>query len=168
MAMLSIVLALASPSLAHFFRGRGLDSEAKRFLALTRYAQSRAVSEGVPMRLWIDEEQRAYGLEAERSYVEEDTKAVEFGLGSNLVVEVELPLVNQLSTRFGPRQATAQATDNRPSVRFTPDGFISETSPDRILFRQIREGEDDAVLIGQSQLRLNYEILTNQPPLLRR
>jgi len=23
-------------------------------------------------------------------------------------------------------------------------------------------------LIGQSQLRLNYEILTNQPPLLRR
>ncbi len=53
MAMLAIVISVALPSLKGFFRGRNLDSEARRFLSLTRYGQSRAVSEGVPMVLWI-------------------------------------------------------------------------------------------------------------------
>src|SRR6266516_1572443 len=63
MAMLMIVLAVAAPSLSNFFRGRTLDSEARRFVSLTRYGQSRAVSDGVPMLLWIDTRQRAYGWE---------------------------------------------------------------------------------------------------------
>ena len=54
MAMLLIVLGIAFPSLKRFFRGRNLDSEARRFLSLTQYGQSRAVSEGFPMVLWID------------------------------------------------------------------------------------------------------------------
>jgi hypothetical protein len=54
---------------------------------------------------------------------------------------------------------------NRPAIRFTPDGFISETSPERVL---LREGDDDAVYLGQSRTRLHYEIQTNLPPLLRR
>ena len=49
MATLAIVLSVAAPSLARFFRGRSLDSEARRFLTLTRYGQSRAVAEGEPM-----------------------------------------------------------------------------------------------------------------------
>ena len=43
MAMLLIVLSLTAPSLAVFFRGRALDSEARRFMTLTHYGQSRAV-----------------------------------------------------------------------------------------------------------------------------
>jgi len=168
MALLSIVISLSAPSLARFFRGRGLDSEARRFLALTRYGQSRAASEGVPMRLWIDGAQRTYGLEAERSYIEEDSKAVGFELSSNLLVEVEQPVITLLSSQSRQARLAAQVTDTRPTIRFTPDGFISETSPERIVIRQVREGEEDAVLIGLSRTRLNYEIQTNQPPLLRR
>src|ERR1043165_7901245 len=79
MAILSIVLAVAAPSLSNFFRGRSLDSEARRFVALTRYGQSRAVSEGVPMVLWLDSSARAYGLEQEISYsTTSDGKAVDF------------------------------------------------------------------------------------------
>src|SRR5438270_8363826 len=54
MTLLLIVMCVALPSLKGFFRGRNLDSEARRFLSLARYGQSRAVSEGVPMVLWID------------------------------------------------------------------------------------------------------------------
>src|SRR5262249_35221447 len=59
MTLLAIVLAIASPALSRFFKGRGLDNEARRFLALTRHAQSRAVGEGVPMVLWFDTKQHA-------------------------------------------------------------------------------------------------------------
>ena len=58
LTLLLIVIGVAFPSLQHFFRGRNLDSEARRFLSLTRYGQSRAVSEGVPMVLWIDARNR--------------------------------------------------------------------------------------------------------------
>ncbi|MCX6930914.1 MAG: prepilin-type N-terminal cleavage/methylation domain-containing protein, partial [Verrucomicrobia bacterium] len=53
MALLTIVISLTAPSLSKFFRGRTLDSEARRLLALTRSGQSRAVSEGMPMDLWV-------------------------------------------------------------------------------------------------------------------
>jgi type II secretion system protein H len=51
MTILLVVMAVAFPSLRGFFRGRNLDSEARRILALTRYGQSRAVAEGVPVVL---------------------------------------------------------------------------------------------------------------------
>lgn len=165
MAMLAIVVSLAAPSLARFFRGRGLDAEVKRFLALTRYGQDRAVSEGIPMLLWIDEEQRRYGLEPDMSYLEEDITVLEFGLASNLVMEVEQPRISVLASQW---KGTGQIPVSRRTIRFTPDGFIADTSPERILFRQTREGEDEAALIGQNQSRLNYEIKTNEPPVLRR
>src|SRR5262249_19567201 len=62
MALLAIVLGISAPSLSRFFRGRSLESEAQRFLALTRHAQSRAVSEGVPMVVWLWPKQRSYGM----------------------------------------------------------------------------------------------------------
>src|SRR5262245_41504309 len=64
MALLAIAIGVTFPTLRGFFRGRVLDSEARRLLSLTRYGQSRAVSEGVPMVLWIDARQKTYGLES--------------------------------------------------------------------------------------------------------
>ncbi len=46
-----------------------------------------------------------------------------------------------------------------PSIRFLPDGFIAETSPDLIW---IRRGEKDHLAITRSRNRLNYEIQTNK------
>src|SRR5215813_10242713 len=48
MTILTIAVALTAPSLANFFRGRALESEARRLLALSRQGQNRAVSEGIP------------------------------------------------------------------------------------------------------------------------
>ncbi len=172
LALLATVLAVAAPSLSRFFRGRHLDSEARRFLALTRYGQSRAVSEGVPMVLWIDAEARTYGLEADQSFVENDSKAEEFSLAEKLEVEVELPVsekssgqwwqnlsgVNNLSSPLANNQRD-NAAANLPQIRFQPDGFIGENSLERVL---IREAADNGQLgIARSRNGLSYEIQTN-------
>lgn len=163
MALLATVLAVAAPSLSRFFRSRGLDSEARRFLALTRYAQSRAVSEGMPMVLWIDTERRTYGLMAESTYTEQDNRAVEFALDEALQIEVWPQGPSQrLNTRL---TALSRSSDRLQTIRFTPDGFINETSPEWIL---IRQGSEDAVLISQSRTRLNYEIQSDNQLALRR
>jgi len=163
MALLAIVLAVGAPSLARFFRGRTLDSEAKRFLALTRYGQSRAVSEGVPMVLWIDAKQGTYGLTAESTYAEQDGKAVQFTLDGNLKVEVEMPPAGVVqSNQWNP---PSQIAGDAQTIRFMPDGFISDASPGRVL---IREGDDGGLWIAQSRNRLNYEIQTDNSPGLRR
>jgi prepilin-type N-terminal cleavage/methylation domain-containing protein len=46
LALLVIITSLAAPAMSNFIRGRALDSEARRLLALMHAAQSRAVSEG--------------------------------------------------------------------------------------------------------------------------
>src|SRR5213082_1044073 len=78
MTILLIVFSVALPSLKGFFRGRNLDSEARRFLSLTRYGQSRAVSEGVPMVLWMDPASGTYGLQQESGYNPIDAKAIDY------------------------------------------------------------------------------------------
>ena len=88
MTLLAVVVSMAAPSLAGFFRGRAVEAESRRMLSLTRLGQSRAVSEGVPMILWVDTAERKYGLEEDSSYAENDTKAVEHTIDGNVTVEI--------------------------------------------------------------------------------
>jgi len=156
MALLVIVIAVASPSLSRFMRGRTLDSEARRFVSLTRYGQSRAVSEGVPVVLWINTRQGSYGLRQEAGYAGQDAKAVDFLLGKDLRLEVA-----SLPAQLGPlaqARATRQTDPNTPMLRFPPDGFIDETSPQSVV---LRDPSGESIWITQSRNRLNYEIHTN-------
>jgi type IV fimbrial biogenesis protein FimT len=165
MAMLMIVLGVAFPSLKHFFRGRNLDSEARRFVSLTHFGQSRAVSEGVPMVLWIDASEKTYGLQAAAGYLPEDNKAVEFELDKDMQIEVSAA-ATVTGTGTANRSPMLSGTGSTlPMIRFSPDGFISDPSPDTI---QLRQGEEDAVQIGLSANRLNYEIQASQSPNARR
>lgn len=170
MALLLIVLAVAAPSLAPFFKGRVLDSEARRFVSLARYGQNRAVSEGVPVILWIDAKQGSYGLQQEAGSGDVDTKAVEFRLGEGLSIEAaDWPAASTLLTASAQTLASRQTADrNRPSLRFQPDGFISEVSPQSVVLRQetasANAGPSDSIWITQSRNRLLYEISTNSLP----
>jgi Tfp pilus assembly protein FimT len=158
MALLVVMLAYIAPSLAHFFRGRTLNSEARRVLALTRYGQSRAVSEGIPMLLWVNPKQGTYGLRAQTGYLDQDTKAVEYSVGAELQIEAQMPIKLQTNHwTMAPRQNNL----GQPAICFLPDGFISETSPDQILLRAPRE--NDGVWITESANRLGFEIRTNLP-----
>src|SRR5262249_39482626 len=88
MTILTIAVSVTAPALANFFRGRSLDSEARRLLALTHQGQSRAVSEGLPMELWVDTKQSKVGLAAEPSFESQDPKAVDFDIDPGMKIEL--------------------------------------------------------------------------------
>jgi prepilin-type N-terminal cleavage/methylation domain-containing protein len=158
MTILTIAVSLTAPSLANFFRGRTLDSEARRLLSLTRHGQSRAVSEGVPMDLWIDASQGTFGLEAEPSYEQADPNGVNLSFDKDIQVQV---VSANPSAGLGSDAAASSSTTtlnshaNLPTIRFLPDGSISETSP-RMLKLTGRDGIP--LSLGLSRNRLNYEI----------
>lgn len=159
LALLAMAVAVAAPSLSRFFKGRALDSEGRRLLSLTRYAQSRAVSEGIPMVMWFDPDSRAYGVEAEMSYTGTDTKAVEYELDSSLEMELPPPAL----TGPVPWKITTEIAGIHPAIRFTPDGFIDETSAEWVWLKVSRDDQPDAVWLALSHNRVNYELQNAQP-----
>jgi len=161
MALLMIVISLSAPSLGEFFRGRALDSEARRFVSLSRYGQSRAVSEGVPVTLWIEAEQRTYGVRIETGYAEQDGKAVQHELAEYVDVKVvasRVPPKTSSSSASAATTTAAKARANEPAIRFMPDGTIGDTSPEKVVFY---EGERASIEIVKGRSGLYYEISTN-------
>jgi prepilin-type N-terminal cleavage/methylation domain-containing protein len=140
-----------------------LDNEARRFLSLTRYAQNRAVSEGYPMVLWVDAKQGTYGMQAQTGYLDEDDKSVEYKIDETL--EVEVTRSTLIRTTATQRNETASVAGNLPAIRFMPDGFSADSSPERIT---IRQGDKDEVVIAKSENRLGYEIQTSNQQVARR
>jgi Tfp pilus assembly protein FimT len=165
MALLAIVLAISAPSLSRFFKSRSLDSEARRFMALTRAAQSRAVSEGVPMVLWFDTKQRTYGLNADKTFVENDTKAEQFTVDATLEIEVRHSSDAIAAGQTSQFKNEKVDTGGLYTLRFNPDGFVSTSSPEIVVFRQKDNGE---LWVTQSRNRLNYEIQAGKPTLASR
>jgi type II secretion system protein H len=164
MSLLMIVLSVSAPSLSRFFRGRSLDAEARRFLALTHYGQSRAVAEGAPMILWLDVQQGRYGMQTESSYAEDDRYSVKFNLDQE--IRMEVPILSKL-TVGRPKQPLPGVASTIPYIRFTPDGYIDEGSPNQVWFRE-RQHEDSIVAVGQAETFLHYEIQTNLVTYVRR
>jgi type II secretion system protein H len=162
MAILTIAVSITAPTLANFFRGRTLDSEARQLLALTRQGQSRAVSEGIPTELWLDAAQNKYGLEIEPSYEKDDAKKEDFDLDKNLQMKV-------VSLNIGASRANGsfgQRTDSTrnpvpshhpdiPRIRFLPDGSISEDSPQAV---QLLGLDNSSISLMLSRSRLTYEL----------
>jgi Tfp pilus assembly protein FimT len=167
MALLTVLVSVTAPKLSRFFHGRTLDSEARRLLALTRSGQSRAVSEGVPMDLWVDAKQGSFGLAAEPSYETSDPKAVDFTLDSGLQIEV----VNQTTaapaaTMNRNRQASIASVPrvnlvraSLPTIRFLPDGSLGEASPQKL---HLTSTDGGSLWLAQSSDGMNYEIRSTE------
>jgi prepilin-type N-terminal cleavage/methylation domain-containing protein len=170
MTILTIAVSVTAPALANFFRGRSLDSEARRLLALIHQGQSRAVSEGLPMELWLDTVQGKFGLVSEPSFEPQDPKAIEFAIDPGMKIEVVAD--NNLNMNLGagslgsgnmnlattPIQNTAPVRSvhpELPKIRFLPNGTISETSPQRL---SLTDRDGRSIWLGQTRNRLSYEI----------
>ncbi len=170
MTILTIAVSVTAPRLANFFRGRALDSEARRLLALTRQGQSRAVSEGIPVELWVDAQNGKFGLEAEPSYEATDEKAEEITLDSDIQIEaVNVYNAATSSASSGGSRSSSSRTGQMlpktilsrhpelPRIRFLPDGTIAETSPQRLCLT----GRDGlSIWLVQSRSGFNYELST--------
>jgi Tfp pilus assembly protein FimT len=117
MALIVIMAAVVTPRMAGFFRGRTLDNEARRFVTLTRHGQNRAVSEGIPILVWIDEEKQLYGVEAQPGYLEKDDRALEYPVADELTIEAGEPLTSR-GTTLSPSAPAGTGRDTR-SIRTT-------------------------------------------------
>ena len=144
LALLVIITSLAAPAMANFIRGRALDSEARRLFSLMHAGQSRAVSEGMPMVLWVDEKNGAYGLEAETTGKTGDPKAEELTVDSTLQIAV-LNLGLSAPPTF----------NNLPAIRFLPDGTVDEDSPQTL---QLTDSAGFSRWLIESRNRMGYEI----------
>jgi prepilin-type N-terminal cleavage/methylation domain-containing protein len=164
MAILTIAVSITAPALSNFFHGRSLDSEARRLLSLTRQGQSRAVSEGLPIELWVDSSRNVYGLEADSSYEMNDTKAVSFNLDKDVQLQAVSVDPNAImnpsaqeptSTEQNSANLNTSKHSSLPRIRFLPDGSVSEISPQVLRLT----GRDGALLeVALSRSHLNYEI----------
>jgi Tfp pilus assembly protein FimT len=149
LALLVIVTSLAAPAMARFIRGRALDSEARRLSALMHAAQSRAVSEGAPMMVWVDEKADSYGLQAETTGQNGDPKAEALMVDSTLQIAV-------LNLGTG-----AQTTvKNLPALRFLADGTVDENSPQTL---KLTDSDGFSRWLVETALRTGYEINDTGP-----
>jgi type II secretion system protein H len=144
LALLVIITSMVVPPMAKFMRGRALDAEARRMLALMHAAQSRAVSEGTPMMLWLDEKGSTYGMEAETSGKDGDPKAESLPVDSVLRLTVTSPGTGE--------QATFK---DLPAIKFLPDGTVDETSPQALQLQDVY-GFTRLMVLGKT--RMGYEI----------
>jgi type II secretion system protein H len=144
LALLVVVTSLVAPAMSNFIRGRALDSEARRLFALMHAGQSRAVSEGMPVLLWVDEKQKAYGLEAETPPRGGDPKAENLPLDENLQISV---------LNVGTPSSTTLR--NLPAIRFLADGTIDENSPQML---RLVDARGNALWLIESRNRMGYEI----------
>ncbi|MGA2748049.1 MAG: GspH/FimT family pseudopilin [Verrucomicrobiota bacterium] len=159
MAIMVVLLSLVFPSLKGFFHARNLDNEARRFLSLTRYGQSRAVSEGLPVELWINPRGGSYGLQSLSGYAETQTNPMAFTLDQTLQISFSAPSSVLVRSNYW-TQAQAQF-GAVTKIRFQPDGFISDSSPENIYLKQ---DTGDQVWIAETPSHLRYDIQPGQPP----
>ena len=144
LALLVVITSLVAPAMSNFVRGRALDSEARRLLALMHAGQSRAVSEGMPMVLWLDEKSGAYGLEAETPPKGGDPKAENLPLDEH----VQLAVVNT--------GTSALTTFHQlPAIRFQADGTVDEASPQTL---RLMDAGGHAFWLVELRNHLGYEI----------
>lgn len=180
MALLVIGFGAALPTLRRFFGGRTLDAEANRLQALTRYAQNRAIHEGVPMVVWIDQETRRYGLQVAAGFLAErddDVRAREFVADETVRFVITEPRrlttfgslsgMGAVSSSDALLTARRSTVDERnltqlPAIRLLPDGYLDPRSPELI---ELRRGEDEALWLVQTTNRLAYEIRSERPVL---
>jgi Tfp pilus assembly protein FimT len=144
LALLVIITSLAAPAMQNFIRGRALDSESRRMIALMHAAQSRAVSEGAPMVLWVDEKNGLYGLQAETTGQNGDPKAENLPVDSTLQIAV-LNVGLSAPTTF----------NNLPAIRFLPDGAVDENSPQTL---QLTDSAGVSRWLIESRNHMGYEI----------
>ena len=154
LALLAISALYVAASMGSFFRGRALNFEARRLLSLTHYAQSRAVSEGVPVILWLNPADSTYGLAIQSTFSdpEGDTHAVKYTLEASLRLETPSATTAALSEQDD--EKLGLTTDGLAVIRFTPDGFFDESSVSKITLRQ----GATALELVPTVNRLGYEI----------
>ena len=142
MALLATFVALAAPSLSRSFKARGLDGEATQLLAVTEYARDEAVSQGVPMTVWIDPTSGHFGVQIKEGFDGDAAREKTWTLGSD--------------THFDPVDAEAGADSHTVAAEFAPEGTLA---PESLAAIRIVARSSDAISLTQTADGWGYEIV---------
>jgi type II secretion system protein H len=141
MGLLAMLLAFVAPSLGRSMRQRNLEGEAARFLAATEYARDEAVSQGVPMIVWIDEKKSRFGVEVKDGFIGAESRDREFALHADIQMELEKSIG---------RNAKVQP------IEFAPDGTPATTNVEMVT---LKDRFDAVLVVARTEDGWGYEIL---------
>jgi type II secretion system protein H len=144
MTLLVIFISIAAPRLSGFIRGQALSSEARRLLALTHAGQSRAVSEGMPIMVWVNEKENSYGIEEESPPKNGDARAEQFTIDEHLQIAV-----------LNVGASVPTTIKHLPAIRFLADGTVDENSPQTL---RLIDADGGALWLVEARNRVGYEI----------
>jgi type II secretion system protein H len=144
MALLAVIAAFSAPSLARSLRQRNLAGEASRLLALTEYGRDEAVSQGVPMSVWVDPKAQRMGVEPKTGYEGDDARTREFELHADIHFEVD-----RTATQGGVVEV----------IEFSPDGSPSSSSIDAV---RLVDRFQSLITVARTSDGYSYEIVKEQ------
>lgn len=121
MVLLSAMFAIAVPRLSNTMRGRTSVEEARRLAALTRFARTEAINRAERMELWINPDQRTYGLRSETATIQ--------GYADSAGISYEYELADRLTFDYDPSYLNDR---NEIVILFWPDGTMDMDAPERI------------------------------------
>lgn len=140
-ALLASLMALVAPRLAGSIRRRNLEQEAARLVALTEFGRDQAVSQGVPMEIWLDSETSWFGLRAQPGWPARPEAPVEFQLSEDVQFDLG---------------RSPGSTEIRTIIAFAPDGYLeAESIPELWL----RDRSDSTLAIVRMTNDWGYEVL---------
>ena len=144
MTLLAIVAALSVPSLSRSMRQRNLDEEATRLLALTEYARNEAVSQGVPMIVWIDAKGQRYGVEPKAGFDADEARRREYAMNPEVQVETDKAV-----SSGGVVEA----------IEFAPDGALISTSVESV---RLVDRSQSAIRVARTTDGWSYELVKEE------
>lgn len=165
MALLVTLAAVIVPSLARSMRGRNLDGQADRLLALTEYGRDEAVSQGIPMVMWVDVDGSRFGVDTKPGYGSgaENARAREYTLEDDAHFD---PVGQGMVSSVPPAGTTAQGQTTSTAAGGTHGGVIvAEFAPDGTLDPgslpsvRVVDRTGESLAISQTADAYGYEIV---------
>ncbi len=142
MALLVLLLALIAPSLSNSLRQHNLEQAAAQWLALTEYARDEAVSQSVPMTVWINPVNGQYGASPQAGYPASAGRSRDYHLAENL--------------HFAQSNSIATADGIFTAALFAPDGTLDTSSISGI---NILDRGNHSITVAQRTDGDGYEIV---------
>jgi type II secretion system protein H len=141
MALLAVIAAFSAPSLAGSLRRRNLDGEASRLLALSEYARNEAVSQGVPMTVWVDPAGQRIGVDPKAGFEGDEARSRVFDLNADIHFEID-----RTATQNGVIEV----------MEFAPDGAPASSSIDTV---RLLDRFQSQITVARTSDRWGYEIV---------
>ncbi len=143
MAILSMIVIVASPSLSRFIYGRSLLDEARRIVALTHFASHQSISSGVPLWVWFEEDDNLFGLRAQNGYETEWEEEYVYHMDENIQIDLQPHSARQ---------------DDLVSIYCFPDGTMEIGE---LIYIRLSRNED-SLYIAKETVGMGFRILNEK------